>query len=454
MKPIPLLTILLAVFYIIGCDKQEEATPNKVVPHQIETLNLNPLKNTYEYLVNVLASDSLNGRWTHETGIDRTEKFVIKQISEIGLQELPRYKSFKDGFKVVSTDFETLTINLNNQPASPERIIITPQSPQAQISLNQINRVVYFSPTTTLKEQVTSLHNTSVAGQNYLVLVPLALQESFQEFKSYFPALGAFVPNTIRYAAGYPIRYGYNNIIYVLSDTKMVETFTGSFKLKEEALNNVVAVIPGKSKPNEYVIFSAHMDHLGMARSGTDRIYNGANDNASGTAAVITLAKYFKEQNLNERTLLFVLFNAEEKGLLGSKSFVNAFPDKSAIKAVFNIDMIGNISPYGAGKAFLSGHSRSTLQSIMNKNLQPINTLINNEPAGYDLFARSDNYPFAQAQIPAHTITTFNSADRLYHTVADEISTLDLHSAFTVVKTIAQSSYSIIKGTDEPKMTN
>ena len=85
-------------------------------------------------------------------------------------------------------------------------------------------------------------------------------------------------------------------------------------KIKTQSLTNLVGIIPGKSKPDEYVIFSAHYDHLGIGKPDAkgDSIYNGANDDASGTTAVITLAKYFSKLNNNRRTLIFVAFTAEE----------------------------------------------------------------------------------------------------------------------------------------------
>jgi Zn-dependent M28 family amino/carboxypeptidase len=72
---------------------------------------------------------------------------------------------------------------------------------------------------------------------------------------------------------------------------------------------NVVGILPGKTKPNEYVIFSAHHDHLGINKPvNGDSIFNGANDDAAGTTAVIMLADYFKKLNSNQRTLVFATF--------------------------------------------------------------------------------------------------------------------------------------------------
>src|SRR6185437_2352711 len=103
-------------------------------------------------------------------------------------------------------------------------------------------------------------------------------------------------------------------VIFVLTNEN---PSTYHFEIKNEitsaSLANVVGVLPGKSKKDEYVVFSAHYDHLGVGKPDAkeDSIYNGANDDAAGTTAVIMLANYFSQLN-NERTLIFVTFTAEE----------------------------------------------------------------------------------------------------------------------------------------------
>ena len=91
-------------------------------------------------------------------------------------------------------------------------------------------------------------------------------------------------------------------------------------------MTNVVGVLPGKTRKDEYVIFSGHYDHLGVGKPmNGDSIYNGANDDAAGITAVIMLAKYFKALGNNERTIVFAAFTAEEMGGLGSQYFSKQF---------------------------------------------------------------------------------------------------------------------------------
>lgn len=94
-------------------------------------------------------------------------------------------------------------------------------------------------------------------------------------------------------------------------------------------LSNIVGIIPGKKLPNEYVIFSGHYDHLGIGKPvNGDSLYNGANDDAAGTTAVIMLAKCYAHLNNNARTLVFAAFTAEEIGEYGSAYFFRAIQSR------------------------------------------------------------------------------------------------------------------------------
>lgn len=108
------------------------------------------------------------------------------------------------------------------------------------------------------------------------------------------------------------------------------------------SMNNILGKIEGKN-PNEYVIIGAHYDHLGIdPMLGGDQIYNGADDNASGVSAVLQVAKAFLATGVQpERTVIFAFWDGEEKGLLGSKYFVQTYPDMDKVKGYLNYDMIG-----------------------------------------------------------------------------------------------------------------
>jgi Zn-dependent M28 family amino/carboxypeptidase len=248
---------------------------------------------------------------------------------------------------------------------------------------------------------------------------------------------------------------GENNIIYVLTN----EPEAGSFDLRLELeveqieLSNVVGLLPGKSKPDEYVIFSAHYDHIGIGRPNEsgDSIYNGANDDASGTTAVMMLAKHFAQTGGNERTLVFAAFTAEEVGGFGSQYFSKQFnPEK--VMAMFNIEMIGTDSKWGLNSAYITGYEKTNMGEILQKNLEGSPFQFHPDPyPQQQLFYRSDNATLARLGVPAHTISTSKmDSEPHYHKPSDEVSTLDLQNMTEIIKAIAMSSASIIAGKDTP----
>lgn len=236
-----------------------------------------------------------------------------------------------------------------------------------------------------------------------------------------------------------------------LAHYKDLKNYRQEFTAKNKNLNNVIGMLPGKSKPNEYVVFSAHYDHLGLNEDGEDKVYNGANDDASGTTAVIALAKYFKELGNNERSIIFIAFTAEEIGIVGSRYFSkNINPDE--VVAMFNIEMIGTESKWGKNSAYLTGFERSDFGTILQNNLKKSKFRFYADPyTAMQLFYRSDNAALAAVGVPAHTISTSKMDDEPnYHKASDEVSTLDLDNMTEIIKSIAISSESIINGKDTP----
>jgi Zn-dependent M28 family amino/carboxypeptidase len=186
-----------------------------------------------------------------------------------------------------------------------------------------------------------------------------------------------------------------------------------------------------------------------------DTIYNGANDDASGVSAVISLAKYFKALNNNERTLLFVAFTGEELGLLGSKYFADDCEPDSII-AVINIEMIGR-GRFSNPRPFVTGYEKSDLFDILNRNYRSVPGK-NSEKEFFKvdkntnefLFKRSDNYSFAVKGVPAHSIMVTPSNDEYYHNLNDETKTLDFNLMKKVIRAIAIGTTGLITGKDTP----
>lgn len=217
-----------------------------------------------------------------------------------------------------------------------------------------------------------------------------------------------------------------------------------------KVITNVVGVLPGRRRKEEYVIFSAHFDHMGTHGSDVDNIYNGANDDASGTTALLTLARYFADKNNNERTLIFCAFAGEELGLWGSKLFAGTINDPSHIVAVINIEMIGKPQS-GKNTFFITGQGYSNLKFLMKETSFSHRFKIVNEPDFHKgLFQRSDNYPFALQGIPAHSIMTSDDSDECYHKPCDEVSRIDIPNMTNVIRAIVESTQNLVKGIDRP----
>lgn len=207
---------------------------------------------------------------------------------------------------------------------------------------------------------------------------------------------------------------------------------------------NIVGYIEGSDKKlkNEFVIIGAHYDHIGMLQNGVngDVIVNGANDNATGTTAVTEVAKYFAKFKNNKRSVLFVFFSAEEKGLLGSKHLAAKLKEqKMDLYFMFNFEMIGVPMKDKGMDFYLTGFGKSNMATTMNEyageklvGYLPIETK-------YMLFRASDNYPFfTEFNVPAQTVSTFDFENfQFYHQPDDEFELMDTKHMTTVIsKTI------------------
>lgn len=219
----------------------------------------------------------------------------------------------------------------------------------------------------------------------------------------------------------------------------------------QSPLANVVALLPGRSKPDEWVIFSAHYDHLGTI-DGT--IYNGANDNASGTAALMALAQYYSLRADNERTLVFCAFSGEELGLLGSTAFaLHIAPEQ--IKAVINLEMLGRHNTVGRQAIFITGAHYSDFAKIFQRNVKGIKFKVRSEPDAYkQLFRRSDNFPFALKGIAAHTLMSSDDDDACYHNACDDLDRIDIPNLVQTIRAVATGVATIVSGSDTPKRIN
>lgn len=219
-------------------------------------------------------------------------------------------------------------------------------------------------------------------------------------------------------------------------------------------LKNVVGILPGKDPElaKEAIIYSAHLDHLGRKENKGDGIFNGADDNASGVTAVLTLADAFGATGTNKRTLIFIAFSGEESGLLGSKRFVEEpiWPlDK--VVAMINIEMIGRPEPGANGKIWMTGWRESNLGELMNQASFPKGVEIFEHPKFSEMLYRaSDNWPLAEKGVVAHSFSA-GSLHGDYHQPDDEWDRLDTKHMTRVIRGLYEASLPLSQGGEAPQ---
>lgn len=190
---------------------------------------------------------------------------------------------------------------------------------------------------------------------------------------------------------------------------------------------NVVAVIPGADPAlaHEVVLVTAHYDHVGIRRPvDGDSIYNGADDNASGTVTILEIGRMLRHGPPPRRTVVIAALVGEEVGALGTRWYLQqpVRPMEHTV-ANFNVEMVGRPDSLagGPGKAWLTGYERSTMGDALLEGGIPI---VPDPRPDQRFFQRSDNYRFARAGIPAHTLSTFNLHTD-YHRPSDEADRMD-----------------------------
>ncbi|PZR23061.1 MAG: peptidase M28 [Flavobacterium psychrophilum] len=194
---------------------------------------------------------------------------------------------------------------------------------------------------------------------------------------------------------------------------------------------NIVGMLEGTDPKlkKEFVVIGAHYDHIGLAETAVngDNIYNGADDNATGTTTVAELVNYFGKAKTNKRSILFCFFSGEEKGLLGSKHLAAKLKQQNfPIYTMLNFEMTG-VALGGDLLAYLTGYGRSNMADKLNEYAGKKIIGSNAFEMQYQLFRASDNYPFWQEfNIPAHTLsTTEMTTFKFYHQLGDEFEQMD-----------------------------
>jgi Peptidase family M28 len=400
-------------------------------------------KNNIDAVINVkeveriertLASDDMQGRKVFTPGIDKAADFIAAEFKSIGLQAFNNNGSYRQEFIMVRPKFISAAASFDGVAIEQKSIIVITCQPRLAINQNSGYEKAFIKTGANLQTEARKLVRSN---KNIVAIVDKSFANSFGNLARMKSSM--FKTNT--------------SVIFVLSDADPTAySIEAEHEITEQKMANVVGIIPGKSRKDEFVIFSAHYDHLGIGNPvNGDSIYNGANDDAAGTTGVIMLAKYFNEIKDNERTIVVAAFTAEEVGGFGSQYFSRQL-EADKVMAMFNIEMIGTESKWGKNSAYITGYEKTNMGEILAKDLKGTAFTFYPDPyPSQQLFYRSDNATLARLGVPAHTISTSKmDAEAHYHKPTDHVETLDLVNMTEVIKAIALSSKSIVAGKETP----
>jgi Zn-dependent M28 family amino/carboxypeptidase len=382
------------------------------------------------------------GRKPFTPGIDKAADFIAAEFNKSKLQFFGNNKTYFQEFIMTKAKPSEIKGMLDNDSLNITNVAANTTVAEINITSLKDYEIVVVKKEDDFNKIVFPIFDLE---KNVLVLVDTAHAKRFKSM--------------LRFTGNPKFSSGVSQVFILTANLNpAVINLQIKNQITEQHLKNVVGILPGKSKKDEYVVFSGHYDHLGIGKpdKNMDSIYNGANDDAAGTTAVMMLSKYFSAlKEKNERTIIFVAFTAEEIGGFGSRYFSKQL-NADKVVAMFNIEMIGTESKWGTNSAYITGYEKSDMGKILQDNLS--GSKFHFEPDPYpkqNLFYRSDNATLAELGVPAHTISTSKMEEAPnnepnYHKQSDEIGTLDMNNMAEIIKAIAISSKTIVSGKDTP----
>jgi hypothetical protein len=386
-------------------------------------------------IISVLASDSLEGRGSGEPGVVKAAHFIGNEFRKNNLKPLPGLPSYYLAIDPANELGKRTAWVLNWNGSQTDHFIFIPSQPGHSYS-KSLGDFKVIKIDSFFTEEILKNYSADTA----LLLWSDKIQ----------PGGRGIFPPVLK-----PPAEGLKQNVLLVYAAKAPDSIELKVLPWLSTLDyNVVGILPGKSKPDEVILFSAHYDHLGTEISGRRRkkviIMNGANDNASGTTAIVQLASYFAKRNDNERTLIFCAFAGEEMGLHGSRDFLRYIKPQHII-ANINLEMIG-ISQYGSKTVLVTGDFESPLSKILQRNTPASDlSFIRDKNPEKRLFERSDNYSFALEGVPALSLMSSDDDDFCYHKACDKIGRIEIENMNDIIRAIARSVSSLVKGTETPE---
>lgn len=376
-----------------------------------------------------LSGNGFGGRGYVGNSRDKAARFLIRNFNEMGLSSFDSLKEYTQSYTFpVNTFPNRMQLQLGKKQLIPgvDFLIDAASASFQTLSKTKIERINMdkFDDLIEWQKQRNKMSTTEVYQLKNVDSFCKKVHISRPDFVAHLPKACFVIPQKQKLIWTVSTNQLPATIFYV-SDTSLpkgrkVEVNVQS-KLESKAMSkNIIGFIPGTQVSDSFIVFTAHYDHLG--KMGAHTIFPGASDNASGTAFMLELAKYFKAHP-QKYAIAFMAFSGEEAGLLGSQYYVQhpVFP-LPQIKCLINIDLMGDategitmVNAIAQNKAFEMLQNVNTQKSYLPKLLSRDNA------------ANSDHYPFTQAKVPAFFIYA-NGGPGYYHDVFDKAKTLSLNN--------------------------
>ncbi|GAB4358823.1 MAG: hypothetical protein OHK0021_03040 [Bryobacter sp.] len=410
-------------------------------------------------MVSFLASDALKGRDTPSEGLDIAAEYIASEFRRAGLEPLSGSSYFqtarmrlrrvnREGFTLNFTEgeknisipgektFWTAKPALNLTGAKVRKLKVEAALAATEKIMDPVVILAAERPSPAVQRAITRLSNDGVALV-VLLDMPVPLPAQALEFEDQPTPPTIYLRTTDASATEWM-----KQLPEGATNAKANVNIAGA-STQEQTVRNVLAKISGNIS-NEYVLLSAHYDHLGVSpREDADRIFNGANDNASGVASLLEAARLIQASGEKPaKSLIFAAWFGEERGLLGSRYFTrNPLVPLAQIKANLNLEQTGRTDGDGAtnlNQANLTGYHFSNIHASLEKAASAVGfKFVKHERFSDPFFTASDNEAFAQVGIPATTLSVaYQFAD--YHRVTDHWEQIDYNNMAKVTRAIAQ----------------
>ncbi len=365
------------------------------------------------FMVDTLASKEMLGRGYVNKGVNKAADLLSAEMKKAGL------KGWKENYK------QYLSFPINTFPTTPKCVVngeeLTPLHDflvQCNVgSISGTYSLYWVYDTLEGNKKLQNKLDQKDLSESFIVTIPA--NRAFRE--NIYGAKGCiFLKEN---PLGWFVSWGSREVDYCVldiaadkipEDTKEIEVDIQNDFIKRYKTENIIGYIEGSEYPDSFYVFTAHYDHLGAI--GQEHYFPGANDNASGTATVMDLARYFaQEENQPKYSIAFMLFTGEEAGLLGSFYYVaNPYFPLENIKLVINLDMVGS----GSKGITLVNSSKHTAVyekfAAINDEYQYLSEIKKRGPS-----ANSDHHPFDQKEVPAIFIYSMGKETPYYHNHLD-----------------------------------